>query len=400
MNFVHTSFILRKNKINKAGKCPIYLRITVDNRRKEVTTKKYIEPSKWNVDKQQVKGNTPTSNAINRVLDEYRRKVLEAETELIKERKPVTASTIKDALLNKNEKHVDLFKYIELHNERMKELIGKEYSNSTYKKYTTCLGHLKDFVKNSFNQAEFSIHRVNLSFIKAFEHYLKTKSNPCSHNSTLKYISHLKKVIREAIAEEILAKDPYLRYKETYETKAPRYLADHELQAIEEKQIEIDRIDRVRDMFLFCCYTGLSYSDVEVINKSDIEVDKDGNNWLVVNRQKTNEPSFILLLKKALDIIEKYSNDPETQDGNLLPILSNQKMNAYLKEIADICSIRKNLTFHMARHTFATTVALENGIPISTIQKILGHKDSRSTQVYAKVTRRKVRLDMLKLDGM
>lgn len=390
MNNVKVSFLIRNNKQNRSGSCPIYLRITVNGKRSEISTKKYIEPAKWSSVAQKVRGSSPTANALNSYLEQLSRKVLETETMLLKEGSEITARSIKYKIIGNNQEYIDLFKLFEDHNSKMKELIGKEFALSTYKKYTTCLMHLREFVKENYNQNHFSVKSVNLEFIKRFEHYLKTKENSCSHNSALKYISHLKKIIREAKSFEYIEKDPFVGFKESYNTKDPIYLTYGELNQISAKIIEIPRVDRVRDIFLFSCYTGLSYSDVYKLKKSDVQKDAEGEKWLVINRTKTKEPSYILLLDLPLEIIGKYSNDPETSSGNLLPVLSNQKMNAYLKEIADICGIRKSLTFHMARHTFATTVALENGMSISSVQKVLGHKDPRSTKHYARVTRKKV----------
>ncbi len=390
MNNVKISFLIRINKLNQQGVCPIYLRIAVNGRRVEISTKKLIPPNKWNSPAQKVIGNSPHANALNQYLEQLKRKALEAETTLIKEGEPVSAKALKNRLTGQDTRNIDLFDMFEEHNRRMKELINKDFSESTYKKYTTCLLHLRSYVKNSYNQTYYPIKAVKLAFIKDFEHYLKTKKNPCSHNSTLKYISHLKKIIREALALDYIEKNPFNGYKETYNIKDPEYLTYSELKALAEKEIKIERIKRVRDVFLFSCYTGLSYSDVRKLNVSDIQIDADGEKWLVVNRTKTKEPSIILLLDKPVRIIEQYSNDPETTEGNLLPMISNQKMNAYLKEIADICGIRKSINFHMARHTFATTVALENGMSMSSLQKILGHKDHRSTKHYARVTKKKV----------
>jgi site-specific recombinase XerD len=390
MNDVKISFLIRINKINQNGKCPIYTRLTVNGRRAEIATKKYVIPSKWNASAQKVKGNSPGINAINRYLEQIKRKALEAEIELIKEGINITAKSLKEAIAGTDDKKIDLLDLFKEHNSKMKELIGKDFSESTYKKYSTCLKHLKQYVKGTYDQSYYPLRSVNLAFIKGFEHYLKTKDKPCSHNTALKYMSHLKKIINEAVALEYISKNPFKGYKETYNTKDPEYLTNSELRSLRQKEFKIDRVQRVKDIFLFSCYTGLSYSDVEKLKKTDIQTGDDGEKWLIVKRTKTKEPSFILLLDIPLAIISKYMDDPETRDGNLLPVLSNQKMNAYLKEVADLCGIQKNLTFHMARHTFATTVALENGVSISTVQKILGHKDSRSTQHYARVTRKKV----------
>lgn len=399
MNNVKVSFLLRTNKVNSDGKCPIYLRLTVNQRRAEISTKKYVNPTKWKPQAQRVKGNTPDANSMNSYLEQFKRKALEAETKLLKEGSIITAKKLKEVLVGKAEQEVELFEFFEKHNSEMLELLGKDYTKATHTRYTTCLSHLKDFVKLHYDQNYFLMKSIDLAFIQSFEHYLKTKNNSCSHNTALKYISQFKKIVRRALALDLILKNPFRSYNQSLRTVDPKYLAFDELKLLQEKTLEIDRVDRVRNIFLFSCYTGLSYSDVEKLKKSDIESDSKGDKWLVVNRQKTKEASYIYLLKYPLTIIEKYKDDPETGDGNLLPLISNQKMNAYLKEIAAICGISKNLTFHMARHTFATTVALENGVSESSVQKILGHKDPRSTKHYARVTKRKVGNEMRKLNN-
>lgn len=400
MNTLKTSFLVRKNKIKKNGKAPIYLRIVVDNYRNEISTKKDVEPELWCTQKQRAKGNTPQVNALNSYLDQMQRKALEAETRLLIEGGEVTVSGIKDKIIGKIKPKQDLIQYFKDHLDKMDELIGNGYAKNTYKRYRSCFKHLNNYVQKEYKTEKYYLDDLDLAFIQGFEHYLKTKETPCNHNSTLKYIDHLKRVVNSAIDKEIIGKNPFSRYKVKYEETDPEYLTFPELKKIQQKEILIDRVDRVRDVFLFCCYTGLAYVDVEKLSKADIQEDATSDKWLVIKRQKTKEPAYILLLETPLAILEKYENDPETRNGNLLPVISNQKTNSYLKEIAALCGINKNLTFHMARHTFATTVTLENGVPMDTVQKILGHKDARSTLHYARVTKKKVKDEMKKLRGI
>lgn len=393
MNSVKVSFVVRKSKTKANGKAPIYLRINVEEERKEISTKKDVEPAKWCTTKQRVKGNTPNVNSINNHLEQLFRKALDAETQLLREGSEVTASALKAKLVGTNEPKVELVDFFESHINKMEELIGNGYAENTHKRYSTCLKHIKSFLKKNYKTTKLPIKKVNLGFIQDFKHFLKTKKNPCNHNSSLKYIDHLKRVVNEAIDRGHIEENPFRRYDSTYETTDPEYLNHQELKKIQEKKLPVGRIDRVRDVFLFCCFTGLAYVDVEKLTSGDIEVDENGDKWLLVHRQKTKEPAYIMLLDTPLEILLKYEDDPETEN-KLLPVISNQKTNAYLKEIAELCGIKKNLTFHMARHTFATTVALENGVPLDTVQKVLGHKDSRSTMHYARVTRRKIGSDL------
>ncbi|MBR9916747.1 site-specific integrase [bacterium] len=394
MKHVKSVFIIRKNKKRKDGLYPIYLRISVSGQVSEISLKKYIKLDDWDDIRQNVKGRSQMSKSLNTYLDQIKSEVVQAESELIKENRKVTSVNIKAKLKGEKNAEILLHDYFESHNKKLDKLVGNGYSLSTLKKYRTCLKHVDDFIENKNISGNLKLTDVDLGFIKDFEYYLKTKLNPCSHNSSLKYIDHLRKVILEALEENIIKENPFNFYNEKYEKKDPEFLNIEELKSIQDKIIENERVSRVRDTFLFCCYTGLSFTDVLNLRKEDIEFDSDGEKWISIKRQKTKEPSLILLLKIPLNIIDKYNDDPETEDGRLLPIISNQKTNAYLKEVAGICDIKKNITFHMARHTFATTVALENGVPIETVQKILGHKDARSTEHYARVTKAKIRKEM------
>ncbi|MEX2345285.1 MAG: site-specific integrase [Balneolaceae bacterium] len=398
MKKVKLSFIVRKSKTKANGKAPIYLRIAVDEQRKEISTKKEVVPGKWCSIRQKVRGNTPGVNAINNYLDQLKRQALNAETQLIKEGSEVSSEMLKEKLVGENTPKVELIEFFEAHLQKIKELIGNGYSENTHKRYSTCLKHVKAFLGQHYNvKKKLPVKKVDLRFVQDYEHYLKTKKNPCNHNSALKYIDHLKKVIRIAMDRGYILHDPFKGYTSKYETNDPEYLYSGELHKLAVKELPVNRVGRVRDVFLFCCYTGLAYVDVEKLTVDDVEEYADGEKWLSVKRQKTNESAYIMLLDIPLGIIDKYKDDPETEGVKLLPVISNQKTNAYLKEVAELCGIKKNLTFHMARHTFATTVALENGVPMDTVQKVLGHKDSRSTMHYARVTRTKIGSDLRNL---
>ncbi len=231
---------------------------------------------------------------------------------------------------------------------------------------------------------------MSYSFVNDFEHYLRTEKK-CNHNSALKYIRMFRKIIHLAVANDWLMKDPFMAFKGKQQEVKRGYLTEEELKTLESKILHIQRLDRVRDVFVFCCYTGLAYSDVQKLTANHIVPKIDREKWIQIDRTKTGSTSEIPLFPKPLEIIEKYKNDPEcSASGRLLPVNSNQKFNAYLKEIADLCGITKVLTTHLARHTFATTVTLTNGISIESVSKMLGHKKLQTTQVYAKITDKKV----------
>ena len=205
----------------------------------------------------------------------------------------------------------------------------------------------------------------------------------------------LKKIIRQCVANDWLDKDPFKSYKITTKETHRNFLMEDELETLIKKNISVPRLDQVRDIFLFSCYTGLSYTDVMALTRNNISIGIDGEQWIFTTRAKTDTTSRVPLLPVAKNIIEKYSNRPDIiNSGKLLPKLTNQRLNSYLKEISDVCEFKKTLTFHCARHTFATTVTLTNGVPIETVGKMLGHKSLRTTQIYAKILDTKVSSDM------
>ncbi|MCR9084493.1 MAG: site-specific integrase, partial [Cyclobacteriaceae bacterium] len=235
-----------------------------------------------------------------------------------------------------------------------------------------------------------------------FENFLRRHQptdhqRPLQHNGILKHMERLKKILNLAVKMDLLEKNPFEKYQFKFKRYERDFLDGDELKKLEEKEFANQRLDLVRDLFVFSCYTGLAYIDVASLNK-DCLVKSEGDYWLYTERIKTNTPVKIPVLPKALDLIEKYSDHPRASSkGLLLPVLSNQKLNSYLKEIADVCEIDKNLSFHVARHTFATTVTLKNGVPMETVSKLLGHNKISTTQIYARVVEAKVKEDMGKL---
>ncbi|MEO5977853.1 MAG: site-specific integrase [Chryseolinea sp.] len=242
-----------------------------------------------------------------------------------------------------------------------------------------------------------SLQLLKYNFVTDFEHYLKV-TRKCNHNSAQKYIRNFRKIINNAIKNDWLDKDPFKAYKVKLKETKRVFLTKDELESLESKTIAVERLSIVRDVFVFCCYTGLSYVDVEKLTHQNIAKNNDGEIWVNVDRTKTGSPSSLPMLPKALLLLDKYKSYPTASNTNkLLPVISNQRINAYLKEIASPAGIEKNLTFHAARHTFATTVTLSNGISIETVSAMLGHKNFKTTQIYAKLVREKISAEMRKL---
>jgi site-specific recombinase XerD len=280
------------------------------------------------------------------------------------------------------------------HNDKIEKLVGKDFALGTIERYCTAKKHVEAYIKLEYQVPDLPIRSIDHGFIEGFEYYLKTERN-CSHNTAVKYITNFKKIVRIAFANDWIQKDPFLNWKGRLKIVDREFLSELEIQRMLEKEIKNTRLDQVKDIFLFSCFTGLAYADVKKLSKGNVVLGIDGEKWIKIKRSKTDTRSHIPVLPTAQAIINKYSDYPAVQNGDrLLPVLSNQKMNAYLKEIADLCNINKNLTYHLARHTFATTVTLTNGVSIESVSKMLGHKSLKTTQHYAKILDQKVSDDM------
>ncbi|SHJ51216.1 Site-specific recombinase XerD [Arenibacter nanhaiticus] len=387
-------FYLKGKHFQKDVKVPIYLRFTVNGQRSELSISRKVDPEKWSPRSGKMEGNNLEANELNSYLDAIRNKINKIHARLVDENKPFTSSDIKDKYLGKDAKPKMLVQLFDEHNQQMKKLVGIEFALGTYKRYHTSRNHVAEFIKSEYGRTDIPLRDVNLKFIKGLEYFLKVTKD-CNHNSALKYVNNFKKIIRMAVANEWISKDPFYNYKVKFKTVEREFLSKEELQRLKDKEIEGERLGVVRDMFVLCCYTGLAYVDVQTLTPDEIYQNKNGSYYIKSKRSKTDTNFTIPLLPTALAIIEKYKDHPKVIHKNcVIPVLSNQKSNAYLKEIADRCDIKKNLTTHLARHTFATTVTLTNGVPIETVGKMLGHKNLRTTQHYAKIIDSKVEEDM------
>ncbi len=387
-------FYLKRAKANAQGLAPIFQRITINGRRLDNSTGKFVDPSKWHPEMSKMRGNSEEARLINGHLDNLRTKILIAEKELNKKDIPVNLETLKNMLLGPKERQRLLVPIFEEHNNKIKELLGIEYAPGTYERYQTSLKHTKDFLNWKYSISDIDITKIDHAFITDYEFYLRSVRK-CANNTAVKYIKNFNKIIKLCLANDWLEKNPFANYKSKVKEVERVYLSEGEIQNIINKDFKTERLSLVRDIFLFSCFTGLAYIDVKNLTKSHISIGIDGDKWIFTHRQKTESASKIPVLPVTQMIIDKYADHPQAiNEEKLLPILSNQKMNAYLKEIAAVCEIEKELTFHIARHTFATTVTLTNGVPIESVSKMLGHKNLRTTQHYAKVLDKKVSEDM------
>jgi site-specific recombinase XerD len=387
-------FYVRKSRPNPLGQIPIYLRVTVAGQRFDAASGRFIEMERWSQSAGRATSNSKESKELNEYLDVLRAKAFDIQKKLITHGLEVNADVFARHWLGVKEKPRMLLEIFEHHNKQVEELIGQQYSRATFKRYETSLDHTRNFIKEYFNQTDLAITQIKYQFITDYEFWLKTKRK-CNHNSTIKYLTNFKKIVNICLKNGWLDKNPFIGFKMTKKDVDRPYLGQEELDLIKSKTFVSDRLNQVRDIFIFSCYTGLAYVDTQKLTPADVSIGIDGEKWIFTKREKTETASRIPLLPPALEVINKYSNHPKCLNSNrLLPLLSNQKMNGYLHEIEAICGINKNLTYHTARHTFATTVTLTNGVPIESVSKMLGHKSLRTTQHYAKILDKKVSYDM------
>tara|TARA_R110000744_G_scaffold162948_2_gene279610 strand:+ start:238 stop:1452 length:1215 start_codon:yes stop_codon:yes gene_type:complete len=387
-------FYVKKSKADEHGMANIYLRITLDGRRAECSIHRKIHSSEWNSKTQLALGNSMVSQEVNRELGVIKNKIYLIQHQFQRVEKEYTAIDLRDTYLGKGKTLKMLLDIFQEHNDKVESLIGKDFAAGTAERYRTCKKHVTAFIKKKYKKNDIPVQDVDHKFITGLEYYLKTTRN-CAHNSTIKYITNFKKIIRIAHANDWIDKDPFVHWKGKLKIVEREFLTEGEIQKIIELELLMERLEQVRDIFIFCCFTGLAYVDVKKLNKSDIVLGADGEEWVKTKRSKTDTRSNIPILPIAKTIIEKYKDNELLKEKDLvLPVLSNQKMNAYIKEIATLAGIAKNLTFHLARHTFATTVTLTNGVPIESVSKMLGHTNLRTTQHYAKILDMKVGKDM------
>lgn len=370
-----------KSRTDKNGKSPITMTIGANGERAEFQTGKKIEPENWDNGKQQAKGKTTEAKLLNTYLSQLRNKVYLKEIELMQRGFLITARLLRDAVVDKvealNEK--TLFQVFSEHNEEQGKMIGKGISKSTHwlSEYTYRL--LKEHVEQKYKRSDLYLRELNIGFIQAFHTFLRTDKG-MAQNSSTKHLKLLKKIINVAVANSYMTFNPFMTYKVEREPVEIDFLDEEELRRIINFDTPLPRLERAKDMFLFGCFTGLSYIDIKTLALEHFERDGAGRIWIKKRRVKTGVLSRIPLLPIAKMILDKYRGGEK-----LLPIQDPADVNKYLKDIAILCNINKRITFHTSRHTFASTVTLANNISLEVVSKMLGHTNTRMTTHYAKL---------------
>ena len=356
-------FYLRKNYLNKSGKAGIMIRLTVNGDMMQFSSKLDIEPSLWDTKAGKAAGNSVKARQMNSMLEDIRT-ALSNHYRYVESRDSfVTAEKVRNAFLGYEVRQQTLLELFKQHNEDASKLNGISKAPATLVKYDRTYRRLEEFMKVKYKVSDIALREIDHKFVTDFEFYLRTVSR-CNENTTGKFMQIFRKIVLIAKNNGWITIDPFANYHIHMKAVDRGYLTEQELERILQKDFNSRRLEQVRDVFIFSCFTGLSYVDVKNLTKENVCISFDGK-----------------------------------QDGRLLPVLSNQKLNSYLKEIADICGIKKNLTFHLARHTFATTTTLAKGVPIETVSKMLGHTNIKTTQIYARITNDKIREDMEMLAG-
>jgi site-specific recombinase XerD len=380
----------------KNHQAEIYVRVTVNQKRANISLKRKVLISLWDSNRKKLKGNSSEARQINLYLDQVKAQLFQCFQDLKSKDDLITAKLIKAQYLGESENFKTLNALLQYHSRKIENTLAP----GTVRNFNVTEGYINRFLQNELKTTDIFLKQLNYKFICDFSSYLHNyypKGHPkaMNNNTIMKHLQRLRKIVTLGYHMEWIDKDPFVRWKPSYEKTERQFLSENELSNLETYHFPIERLERVRDLFIFSCYTGISYSDIITLSSDNIHIGIDGNNWIITKRQKTKTPVKIPLLNKAQYLINKYNNHPITQvTGTLFPVITNEKLNLYLKEIADAVGIKKNLTFHMARHTFATTITLSNGVPIETVSKLLGHTKIATTQIYARVLESKISSDI------
>ena len=383
-------FFLKRDKQKSNGEIPLFCRITVDGQEVRFGMKRDINPKLWDINAGKATGRSEEALEVNTLIDKTKSAIFKIYREMQEREHCVTAEKVKNAFLGIDNRQHTLLSVFDEHNREKKSLVGKTLSESTYDKYRITRDHLAEFLKKDCNLSDIPLKEIDHRFICNFERFMLT-TRECAENTTAKYMQFFKHIIIEAMKYGWIYKNPFSEYKIRIKNPDRGYLTQQEVEVLIKQKFETKRLERVRDIFVFCCFTGLSYMDVKKLTADNIRTLFDGKPWITGRRGKTNVSYQVPFLEIPQRIIEKYRD--ELPDGRLLPVINNQNTNAYIQEIGDLCGIKKKLTFHLSRHTFAT-LTLSKGVSIESVSKMLGHTNIQTTQIYARITGEKISNDM------
>jgi len=386
------SFILKRKKA-KNDEYPIYAKIVVNKKKLELSTKRSIQIEYWDTKRQEIKKSYHSQKELNEHLAVVKNKLYSCYTELLQTNKIITAQRIKDLYTGNVKEAVNTMVHVSsLHIEEMEKFLGKGTFYGNYKNYKTTHKYILEFIPMVYKVKDLPLDEVNYSFIKKFEYFLQTEKN-CKNNGTMKQMQRLKKVLNWAIKNEYLISNPFKNYTISFKKYDRGYLTIEEITNIENLIGLTKRLQYTKDFFVFQLYTGLAYSDMIDLKTNDIVKGVDGEYWIIKSRVKTDTKITVPLLPLTLDIIYRYT-DLSILDKTIFPQISNQKINNSLKDLGLLAEIKKPLSTHLARHSAATTIWLNNGISLEVVSKMLGHTKLSTTQIYGRILEEKISEEM------
>lgn len=387
-------FIIRSNRVDRDGLVPIYAKVNINNKILMLTTNNRIRPQDWVSSKELPKPTSKSAKEITEAIEAFKSRIYRAYSQIIASHQELTAENLKDAFYGKRKekKTHGLIQVATEHNQHFESMLEIKYSKGSYKNYKTTLKYLIEFIPVSFKVKDIPLERVNYKFCEAYFTFLTTEKK-CQVNGANKQVQRLKKIVNYAIKQGYISQNPMSGFTLTFSPVNKIALTLTEINKLQNLELKTETLRNVRNVFLLQCFTGLAYSDIKMLTIQNIQEDDKGDLWIRMDRKKTQIPFSVPLLAPALAILNTYLLSREINQP-LLPVLSNQKMNYNLKIIQELAGLSKNLTTHLARHTFATTITLGNGVPIETVSRMLGHTKLSTTQVYAKVLDNKIADDM------
>jgi site-specific recombinase XerD len=387
-------FYIKRNEPKKDGRVVIMVRITINGIRSQFSSKLLVQPDQWDSKNERVKGQVAEARNLNRLLENVRSSLNVHYNKFMSIDGHVNPERLRNIFLGHEEQEQTIISFFDKFNDQYKLKVGTTSTHRTYTRYLLTRERLVEFMKQRYNLSDIPIKEMTVSFIDEFYLYIRNNTE-CNHNSSLKFLQRFRTILYFAKNSGLSFNDPFGSFRFRYDKVNRGYLDQDELDILYTKKFSSARLSQVRDIFIFSCYTGLAYVDIFELTEDKIRKAFDGHLWIMTKRQKTDVNTNVRLLDIPLTMLERYKG--KQKNGKVLPVISNQKTNDYLEEIADICGIDKKITFHLARHTFASTVALGNDVPMESIQSMLGHADIKTTQIYAHVIDRKLSRDMDKM---
>ena len=384
-------FYIKRNEPKKDGRVVIMVRITINGIRSQFSSKLLVQPDQWDSKNERVKGQVAEARNLNRLLENIGSSLNVHYNKFMSIDGHVTPERLKNIFLGLEEQEQTIISFFDKYNDQYKLKVGTTSTHKTYTRYLLTRERLVEFMKQRYNLSDMPINEMTVSFIDEFYLYIRNNTE-CNHNSSLKFLQRFRTILYFAKNNGLSFNDPFGSFRFRYDKVNRGYLDQDELDILYTKKLPSARLSQVRDIFIFSCYTGLAYIDIFELTEDKIRRAFDGHLWIMTKRRKTDVNTNVRLLDIPLEILEKYKG--KQKNGKVLPVISNQKINDYLEEIGDICGIEKKFTFHVARHTFASTIALGNDVPMESIQSMLGHADIKTTQIYAHVIDRKLSRDM------